>query len=78
MAVLKLFAGAREAAGESSIVIAAETVGELLDAAVKIYGKDLEKMIGISRIWLNGEQTDPSQALKDSDEVAILPPISGG
>lgn len=78
MAILKFFAGAREAAGESSTVIAAETVGELLDAAVNIYGKDLEKMIGISRIWLNGEQTDPSQVLKDSDEVAILPPISGG
>lgn len=78
MATLKFFAGAREAAGESSTVIAAGTVGELLDTAVKIYGKDLEKMIGISRIWLNGEPADPSQALKDSDEVAILPPISGG
>lgn len=78
MATLKLFAGAREAAGQASTVIAADTVGELLEAAVKIYGKDLEKMIGISRIWLNGEQAEPSQALKDTDEVAILPPISGG
>lgn len=78
MATLKFFAGAREAAGQTSTVIAADTVGELLEAAVKIYGKDLEKMIGISRIWLNGEQAEPSQALKDADEVAILPPISGG
>ena len=78
MATLKFFAGAREAAGQTSTVIAADTVGELLEAAVKIYGKDLEKMIGMCRIWLNGEQAEPSQALKDTDEVAILPPISGG
>jgi molybdopterin converting factor small subunit len=29
-------------------------------------------------VWLNGEEADRETALQDSDEVAVLPPVSGG
>jgi len=31
-----------------------------------------------SRVWVNGEAADPGQAVDEADEVAVLPPVSGG
>jgi molybdopterin converting factor small subunit len=29
-------------------------------------------------VWVNGEPAEPTQAIDDGDEVAVLPPVSGG
>jgi molybdopterin converting factor small subunit len=29
-------------------------------------------------VWVNGESADGTSAVTDTDEVAILPPVSGG
>lgn len=76
--MLKLFAGAREAAGISSVSIEATTVDELLQIAVDTYGKGLKDVLTISRIWLNGEPADLKAPITSGDEVAVLPPVSGG
>lgn len=78
MAVLRLFAGAREAAGTSSVKIDALSVQEVLDKAGELYGSDLAKIIAGSKVWLNGEQASFSDEVTDRDEVAVLPPVSGG
>lgn len=78
MATLKLFASAREAAGTSSVNIDATTVDELLQFAVDTYGSGLKDVLSISRIWLNGEPADLKAPITKSDEVAVLPPVSGG
>ena len=78
MVTVKFFAGAREAAGTSSMEVEADSVQAALDAAVAASGDALARMISISKIWLNGEPAEPEAAVSSSDELAVLPPVSGG
>lgn len=78
MATLRLFASAREAAGTGRDVIAGDTVGEVLDAASQRYGATFDEVLATCRIWLNGEVTDRETSVGENDEVAVLPPVSGG
>jgi molybdopterin converting factor small subunit len=78
MAVLRLFAAAREAAGTGRDEVPGATVGEILDAAVGRYGTHFADVLSTCRVWLNGEPADRGDAVRPSDEVAVLPPVSGG
>jgi molybdopterin converting factor small subunit len=78
MAVLRLFAAARDAAGTGRDVIAGTTVGEVLAGAQGRYGPDFAAVLERSRVWRNGEPAEPSEPVGDDDEVAVLPPVSGG
>lgn len=78
MAILRLFASAREAAGTGRDDVPAETVGELLAVASQRYGEAFVDVLRTCRIWVNGESATPDTALTASDEVAVLPPVSGG
>lgn len=78
MATVRLFASAREAAGCRADQIAGNTVGEVLDAAVARYGSDFAAVLATCAIWCNGEPAQRQQQVTDSDEVAVLPPVSGG
>jgi sulfur-carrier protein len=78
MAVLRLFASAREAAGTGSAVVDGNTVGEVLDLAVERYGAAFANVLGTCRVWVNGDAADRSAAVTSTDEVAVLPPVSGG
>ena len=78
VAVLRLFAAAREAAGVTADRIDGPTVGAVLDRAIERYGSDFAAVLAGSRVWLNGEPTAPDEPVTDRDEVAVLPPVSGG
>lgn len=78
MATLRLFAAAREAAGRGSDTIAAATVGQLLDEACVRYGPRFSVVLASCRVWCNGDEADRDRTITDSDEVAVLPPVSGG
>src|SRR5258705_5613847 len=78
MAVLRLFAAAREAAGSSSVEVDAKTVGDVLALAVAQFGDHFADVLAHSRVWLNGQPTDTAEAVGDDDVVAVLPPVSGG
>ena len=78
MATLRLFASAREAAGTSSAVLPGSTVADVLSAAVARYGSDFAEVLETSRVWCNGEPAEPGDPVVDADEVAVLPPVSGG
>ena len=78
MARLRLFAQARECAGTGEVSIDGETVGQVLDGAVARYGTRLASVIDVSAIWLNGEAASRDLPVDDNDEVAVLPPVSGG
>lgn len=83
MATLRLFASIKESAGNcGKFDLEAKTVGELLDLATKKLGedssKDFNEQIHICRIWLNGEPAELTTAINSTDEVALLPPVSGG
>ncbi len=78
---LRLFARAREAAGTNELLAdAGSTLGELLDTARARFGTDFAAVLERSRIWVNGDDAADGLAtvLHDGDEVAVLPPVSGG
>ena len=78
MATVRFFAQAREAAGTGTAQIEGATVGAVLDAAVVQFGSGLAAVIAMSKVWLNGEEVPREHAVTDKDEVAVLPPVSGG
>mgnify|MGYP001285388315 FL=1 len=75
---LRLFASAREIAGAGSIAYEADTTQELLARAEEDLGEGFSEILRISRIWLNGEPLEGDSPITDGDEVAVLPPVSGG
>jgi sulfur-carrier protein len=78
MAVLRLFAGAREAAGTGRDTLPGATVAEVLSAARQRYGPRFADILRTCRIWVNGEGATDDTPVGDGDEVAVLPPVSGG
>ena len=78
MARLRLFAQAREAAGTATSEVAGSTVGEVLDAAAARWGEEFGAVLTRCAVWVNGEPADRSAAVAVDDEVALLPPVSGG
>lgn len=75
---LRLFASAREAAGTGSAEMSGATVGEVLDAAVAAYGDHFGELLATCNVWRNGDPAERSDEVVDGDEVAVLPPVSGG
>jgi molybdopterin synthase sulfur carrier subunit len=78
MPVLRLFAAAREAAGTGRDDLPGATVGEVLDAARSRYGPGFAALLPSCRVWRNGEGADLQDEVGPTDEVAVLPPVSGG
>lgn len=78
MARLRLFAAAREAAGTGTDEFDAATVEAVLTAAVARYGHGFAGVLETCKVWLNGEETEPTATVGPADEVAVLPPVSGG
>ena len=78
MVVLRLFAAAREAAGTGRTELPGATVSEILDGARARFGDDFAQVLATSRIWVNGEPADSDEPVTATDEVAVLPPVSGG
>jgi molybdopterin synthase sulfur carrier subunit len=77
---LRLFAAAREAAGRSSDELDAPTLGDALDQARTAYGEHFAAVLDNARVWVNGDEPERGGAtlLTDGDEIAVLPPVSGG
>lgn len=75
---LRLFGPAREVAGIANVEVASNSVGELVTWATDQFGVEFARIMGRSRVWVNGEASESSRQLTDGDEVAILPPVSGG
>jgi molybdopterin converting factor small subunit len=78
MAVLRLFAGAREAAGTGRDDVPGDTVAEVIDAARARYGAPFTDVLEHCQVWRNGEPAQGAEPVDDDDEVAVLPPVSGG
>ena len=76
--MLRLFAAAREADGTGRDVVDGSTVGEVLSAACRRYGEAFARVADASRVWVNGQPADEHDQVGESDEVAVLPPVSGG
>jgi len=75
---LRMFASAREAAGTARDTMPGDTVDQVLAGAVARFGADFATVLQSCRVWVNGESVEGTSAVTDTDEVAILPPVSGG
>jgi molybdopterin converting factor small subunit len=75
---LRLFASAREAAGTGSDIVDGATVAEVLQTARQRYGTHFAEVLATCRVWVNGDDVAPDAPVGEHDEVAVLPPVSGG
>jgi molybdopterin converting factor small subunit len=75
---LRLFGPARDAAGTACVTVPGGSVAEVIVAATAQFGQDFSQILSVSKVWLNGDEIGPEAAVTDEDEVAIIPPVSGG
>jgi len=78
MADLRLFGPAREAAGVARAHIPGRSVAEVLGVAEERYGAAFAEVVAVSRVWVNGRSAPADALVEDGDEVAVIPPVSGG
>ena len=78
MARVRLFASLREIAGASHVVIEGDTIRDVVAALASRYGPEFERRMETSRIWKNGEEGAEADPVADADELAVIPPVSGG
>jgi molybdopterin synthase sulfur carrier subunit len=75
---MRLFASAREAAGTGTDTFDGATVSDVLAAAEQRYGATFSHVLSSCRIWVNGNAANADMPVGPTDEVAVLPPVSGG
>jgi len=80
---VRLFASLREMAGSSVVDVDASTVGELLARLSAQLGPGFDRVMAAGSVVVNGDRiaagdATASRPIDDDDEVALLPPVSGG
>lgn len=75
---VRLFAALRELAGASEVEAAGRTVGDLVDALSARFGERFAAIAAVGTVVVNGERASRKTVVADGDEVAVLPPVSGG
>jgi MoaD family protein len=75
---VRFFAGLREVAGTSVLEMEAPDVGSLLDVLSGTYGPGFDRIMSVGTVVVDGETVGRDRALGPGDEVALLPPVSGG
>ena len=78
MATLRLFASIREIAGTGSLEVDADNVSDVIACACSQFGEDFEALVPSCRIWVNGNPAELGDRVTSDDEIALLPPVSGG
>ena len=73
-----MFANLRESAGTTSADFAGDTVAEVIAKAVSAFGSDFERGLETAKVWVNGDPAEGSTPVIGTDEIALIPPVSGG
>jgi molybdopterin converting factor subunit 1 len=77
---VKLFAALHEVVGHEELEVELEpgtTAGELLDFLVAEHPK-LARYLDVIQVAINQDFTERDASITEDDEVALLPPVSGG
>ena len=75
---VRLFAALRELAGAPELDIHARDVGEVLDQLSDKLGPEFDRIMAAGSVVVDGERASRDRGLRPDDEVALLPPVSGG
>jgi MoaD family protein len=75
---VRLFAALRDLAGAGALEAEGDTAGEVLDELCRRFGERFEKIARSGSVVVDGERASADRPLRDGDEVAVLPPVSGG
>ena len=79
MARVRLFAALREMVGGSIVEIEeAATPAELVQALSERYGERFAGIALAGSVVIDGERASFDTPLTGSEEIALLPPVSGG
>ena len=75
---VRLFAALRELAGSSELDADAPDVGTLLADLSERFGPRFDRIMEVGTVIIDGEPAGRERTLGPDDEVALLPPVSGG
>jgi molybdopterin converting factor small subunit len=75
---VRLFASLREIAGSQTVDAEATTVEGLLAELAERFGPEFGRIAAAGAVVVDGEPAAVSDRLGDENEVAVLPPVSGG
>jgi MoaD family protein len=75
---VRLFAALRELAGAGTVETEGRTVGDVATSLGARYGERFASIVDVSSFVVNGERASSGTPIAEGDEVAILPPVSGG
>jgi molybdopterin converting factor small subunit len=75
---VRLFASLKELAGSSLLEMDASEVGALMDELSAKFGPEFERILAVGSAVVDGEVVGRDRRLGPDDEVALLPPVSGG
>ena len=75
---VRLFAALRELAGSSHVDAQGDTVGDVVEALSARFGDPFARVARVGSAVVDGERADASTPLAEGQEMALLPPVSGG
>lgn len=75
---VRLFAALRELAGTGELELDAPDVASLLAELTEKFGEEFGRVLQVSSVLVDGEPAPRERELRPEDEVAVLPPVSGG
>lgn len=75
---VRLFAALRELAGSSHVDAQGDTVGDVVEALSARFGDRFSAVARVGSAVVDGERADASTPLAEGQEMALLPPVSGG
>lgn len=75
---VRLFAALRDEARAPVVEAEGATAGEVVEALAERYGDRFAKIASVGQVVVNGERASRDTVLVEGDELALLPPVSGG
>jgi MoaD family protein len=75
---VRLFASLREIAGSTHVEATGHTVRDVVADLSSRYGERFAQIADVGSVVVNGERAGPDTPIAEGDEVALLPPVSGG
>jgi MoaD family protein len=78
MVKVRLFAALRELAGSTEVEADGRTAGDVADSLAERFGERFRQIAAVGSLVVNGERAERSTPVAAGDEVALLPPVSGG